>query len=76
MKHKVVLNNKIKYLHVTTADIPHDDEDLIVLFSCSSDINGINTPSVSINNCNLFCLGYIRGNNEVKVKNSIKDFGF
>jgi len=76
MYHKVVLNKETKYLHVTTADISHDNKDLIVLFSCSSDINGINMPSIAINNCNIFCLGYIRGNTEIKVNNSIKDFGF
>lgn len=74
MKYRVLLNTKTNYLHVTTSDTNSDE--LKELFACSSNINGADAPGIALNNCNIFCMAYIRGNTEVKANNSIKDFGF
>lgn len=72
MKHRVLLNTKTKYLHITTLAV--DEANMIELFSSSNELNNETTTATCIALCKTFCIGYLLGNKGVKVANSLKDF--
>ena len=72
MKHRVLLNTKTNYLHITTLAV--DEANMIELFSSSNELNNEATTATCIVLCKTFCLGYLLGNKGVKAANSLKDF--
>ncbi len=68
MKYKVILNTETNYLHITTSDVTGDS--LVVLFEVDNNLS----IRIGLTLCKCFCLGYLQGNNRVKVNNSVKDF--
>jgi len=73
MIHRVLLNTKTKYLHITTSDIGGDD--LVELFKTESNFSAeINGAHICIQICKVFCLGYLQGNDGVIVRNSPYEF--
>ncbi len=72
MKHRVLFNTDTQYLAITASDVVADN--LIELFSSEVSIENEMSVLLSVNTCNVFCLGYLQGNSRPHAKNSPKDF--